>query len=775
LTLRINKKWNVKEAPDSQVVQRLAEELQASPLFVELCMQRGLHTKEEIEHFLHPDETWFHDPFLMHDMQKACERLMQAIEAGEQITVYGDYDADGVTSTSIMLETIEMLGGVANFFIPNRFKEGYGPNKDAFERLIEEGTQLILTVDNGVAGNEAIAYAMEQGVDVIVTDHHELPDELPNAFAMVHPKHPEGEYPFKELAGAGVALKLATALLGELPVEFLDLATIGTVADLVSLTDENRAIVTFGLKILKETQRFGLLALLKECEVKSNEVDETTIGFKIGPRLNAIGRLGDASPAVELLTTFDDEKALNLAQTIHQQNEERKALVSQIVEEARELIKEQDPSHSIYVLAKEGWHEGVLGIVASRIINETGNPTIVLNINSETNEAKGSGRSIEAFNLYEECNEVRELFTHFGGHHMAAGMTLPVDHIDELKKHLNRKASIIQETTEFTDELTLDLSCELNEISVEALTEIDQLRPFGTDNPSPAFHLPNVQALDARRIGVDKNHLKMKVLQEQQELDVIAFQFGEFADALKGNPMLSLAGTLEINEWNGNRKPQLMLTDMKLDGPMVFDRRASQLSKELFSIEQAEYVFFHEKIFEKVNEHIPVSSSAHLIQDIEEAKFFKSNRAIVFVDCPYSIELVKETFHGNGNQPIYCSFYSKGESYLKGLPSRDEFSKLYKFLAQHKNIHLQEKGKQLAKHLKLDVDQLKFMIRVFLEAGFVKIDSGLLLLADQPEKRELTETSTYKKRKGLIQAEEVLVYSSFKELTNTLRDWAKAH
>lgn len=773
LTLTGKKKWIVKEAPDEAMVQKLAEELNASPLFVELCVQRGLHTKEEIERFLKPDESWIHDPFLMKDMDKACERIMQAIEAGEKITVYGDYDADGVTSTSIMMETFEMLGALADYFIPNRFKEGYGPNKEAFKHLIENGTRLIVTVDNGVAGHEAIEYAMEQGVDVIVTDHHELPDTRPKAYAIVHPKHPEGEYPFGDLAGAGVALKVATALLGELPAEFLDLAAIGTVADLVSLTDENRALVTFGLKMLQETQRFGLLALMKEIDLKPEEADETAIGFKIGPRLNAIGRLGDASPAVELLTTFDDGEAKQLAQQIHQQNDERKAIVSKIVEEAQELLKQQDPNTSVHVLAKEGWHEGVLGIVASRMINETGNPTIVLNLNPETGEAKGSGRSIQAFNLYEECNEVRDLFTHFGGHHMAAGMTLPMENLHALQQHLNEKALKIQETVDFADELEVDVNCQISEVSLEALSEIDQLKPFGTGNPKPAFQLQNVQALEARKIGADKTHLKMKVQQEQSELDVIAFQFGSMADALKGNPTLSLLGTLEINEWNGNRKPQLMLTDLSINGPVLFDQRTSQLSKELFTIANAQYVFYDKALYEKVVEHIVETSEAVLITSLEEAESFKTDLPIVFVDCPDSLARFKATFIGNEEQPMYCAFFSKGESYLKGMPKREEFTRLYKFLASHKNINLRQQGKQLAKHLSLDVSVLKFMINVFLEAGFVTIEDEVLHLSEPTEKIELTNTETYKRRKGLIEAEEVLVYSSFNELASSLRGWAR--
>lgn len=771
VTLTFNKKWSVKEKPERTQLQQLAETMNASPLFIQLCLQRGLNTQEKIDQFLNPDENYFHDPFLMHDMQKACERIMLAIEQGELITVYGDYDADGVTSTAIVIETLEMMGAQTNFFIPNRFKEGYGPNKNAFEQLIENGTKLIITVDNGVAGHEAIQFAQEHEVDVIVSDHHELPEKLPKAFAIVHPKHPAGNYPFGELSGAGVALKIAAALLGELPVELLDIATIGTVADLVSLTDENRAIVAFGLKMIKKTQRLGLLSLMRECDLALDEIDETSIGFKLGPRLNAIGRLGDAGPAVELLTTFDEERAQELASFIHNKNEERKEIVSRIVDEALDQVNEHDPSQSVYVLAKEGWHEGVLGIVASRIINETGKPTIVLNINPETGEAKGSGRSIQAFNLYESCNEMRELFVQFGGHHMAAGMTLSIENIDRLRENLNEKAASMQETVVFTDEIEVDIACSITDITLKSLTEINQLKPFGTGNLKPIFQLKDVNVLEAKRIGADKSHLKFKVQQEQSDLDIIAFNFGEITDALKGNPSLSLVGEVGINEWNGNRKPQFMLSDLKINGPIVFDKRSTNLTKDIFTFKNTHYVFFREKLFEKLVSEIPVSSQATLIHSVEDAQAFQADQAIVYVDCPQSIDLFKETFLGNEKQIMYCSFFSNGKGYMIGMPSREQFTTLYKFFAAHKNINLKEQGRQLAKHLQLDVDILKFMIKVFLDAEFVTIEDEVLNMEVQPEKKDIFETKTYILRQESIKAEELLLYSSFKELTATLQSW----
>jgi single-stranded-DNA-specific exonuclease len=411
--------WRLRESAElpaefSEILKNEA----INPLVGQLLWDRNIQNKESLEAFLRPTLENLYDPYLMHDMEKAVTRIQEAVANGEQILVYGDYDADGITSTTVMKEAIELIGGEVSFFLPNRFIHGYGPNLEVFKEKIESGTQLIITVDNGVAGHEALKYASDAGVDVIVTDHHELPSELPPAYALIHPKHPEGHYPFGDLAGVGVAFKVATALLGEIPVEFLDLVAIGTIADLVSLTDENRALVKIGLSVIQTGERIGLDMLIQLADLKKEGINEESIGFTIGPRLNALGRLGDADPGVILMTTFDEEEAAEIAAYINQQNEERKEIVAAITSEAFELIDPQEPVH---LVAKKGWHEGVLGIVAGRIMQNTGKPAIVLSINEEETAAKGSGRSVSALNLYDALSEIREVFTHFGGHHMAAG------------------------------------------------------------------------------------------------------------------------------------------------------------------------------------------------------------------------------------------------------------------------------------------------------------------------------------------------------------------
>lgn len=387
------------------------EKLNLNKTLARLLWQRGIQSEEALAEFLQPQIERLHDPFQLFEMEKVVERIQGAVLNGERIMVYGDYDADGITSTTIMTEALELLGADVSFYLPNRFKDGYGPNLAVYKEMIASGIQLIITVDNGVSGHEAIDYANEQGVDVIVTDHHELSKTLPNAFGIIHPRHPKGNYPFGELAGVGVAFKVACALLEEVPAEFLDLVAIGTVADMVSLTDENRILVTYGLKALQQTERLGLQALLKISGVDETKLDEQSIGFALAPRLNAIGRLADPNKAVTLLKTFDQSEAESLAKELDSINKERKSLVETITKEALALI---EPEDDIHIVAKQGWHEGVLGIVAGRILKETGKPALVLTI-KEDGIAKGSGRSTDSLNMFEMLDSLRDLFTSFGG------------------------------------------------------------------------------------------------------------------------------------------------------------------------------------------------------------------------------------------------------------------------------------------------------------------------------------------------------------------------
>lgn len=768
----IQNKWKVKKTPFIHLDEIEKKELESNytPLFISLCLQRGLKTVEEIQDFITPNDTWIHDPYLLKDMDKAVSRIMEAIEKGEVITVYGDYDADGITSTAVLKETIEMIGGEVNYYIPNRFTDGYGPNVKVFEKLISEGTELILTCDNGVSGHEAISRAKELDVSVIVTDHHQLQTTLPEAYAIIHPRHPEGDYPFKDLAGVGVAFKLATALLGEIPLEMLDLVAIGTIGDLVSLTGENRALVKQGLAVLKESQRIGLMALCKVAGIKQEEANEETVGFTLAPRLNAVGRLGDAAPAVELLTTFDDEEAVRLAEMINEKNNERQLIVAEITTQALKMIEQEDSEQGIYVLAKEGWHEGVLGIVASKVVSKTGKPAIILTIDQEKGYAKGSGRSTNAYHLYHALEDTDHLITKFGGHQMAAGLTLPVENIDKIRTELNAFLKQKEALSPSEDRFVVDEKLHISDVSIQSIEEIQKLAPFGTENIKPLFLFEQVSVQEIRRIGSEKTHLKLKLIEAKAEIDVIGFHLGAMAENIGAEAELSVIGKLNINEWNGLRKPQLMLEDLVVQGTQLFDLRSTQISPSIWQLFDADYIFFDEKNQRKYNERIPKTGYSYLISGQKEAEQFAMKTSkLVLVDCPDSLNLLSELLESSEPSNIYVSFFNRESAYLDGMPSRIQFSQVFKYIATHMDIDVRHKTKILSEHLKLKEKMLIFIINVFFDANFVTIQDGIMNIVPNAEKKELTDTKVYQKRLEKYTAEEMLIYSRFAELEKWMK------
>ncbi|MGK0551800.1 single-stranded-DNA-specific exonuclease RecJ [Enterococcus faecalis] len=759
-----NYTWQLQ--PKMEIPQAFTHHLQQaklSPLLSQLLWQRNIHDELALKKFLQPSRANLYDPFLMHDMQRAVERIHKAVQEEEKILIYGDYDADGITSTTVMKEGIELIGGEVAFFLPNRFVHGYGPNLEAFKEQIAAGVQLIITVDNGVAGHAAVAYAMAQGVDVIITDHHELPAELPAAYAIVHPKHPEGSYPFAELAGVGVAFKVVTALLDEAPVEMLDLVAIGTIADLVSLTDENRTLVKLGLQVLQTSDRIGLDSLIQVAGLTKTNLTEETIGFGIAPRLNALGRLGEAAPGVELLTTFDEASAQTIADYIEEQNNQRKEIVAATTKQALAMI---DPDASIHVLAQPDWHEGVLGIVAGRIMQETGKPTIILSIDEAQQTAKGSGRSVAALNIYDALNEVRNLFTHFGGHHMAAGMTLPVAKLTALKEHLNRY--VIDHAIDLTKGqiLTIDEVLNVADVSIPFIQQLQVLAPFGTDNPLPTFAFEAAEIMQVRQIGANNAHLKFQLKQASAQLDAIAFQKGALAEEItQGNPRV--AGQLSINEWNGHQKPQLMVADIEISGKQVFDLRGKKGRFKTLPIQQTLYVVFQEASKKLISEDQAFLVTWHDEQALMEQVRKQQFQQVVFVDCPLETDTVKQIVELLQLERVYLMFQSEEEAYLTGMGTREQFATLYKFILKQPQIDVRHQLKALAQHLNLPEKLLIFMIQVFFDLGFVTIENGILKKVVAPQNRPLTESTIYQNRLKKIKTEEFLLYSD----VTTIQQW----
>ena len=680
--LKSKTRWIVRKS-DHQLVKTLENELKITPLVASMLINRGLDTVDSARYFLF-GKGQFHDPYLLKGMDLAVNRIREAIENQEPILIFGDYDADGVSSTTVLMVTLKELGANVQFYIPNRFTEGYGPNEPAFRRAAESGIKLIITVDTGISAVNEAAIAKELGLDLIITDHHEPGPVLPEALAIIHPKLPDSIYPFRELAGVGVAFKLAHALYGELPEHLLEIAVIGTIADLVSLKDENRLIAKKGLEKLKVTKNKGLKAIFKVAGVDQQSITEETIGFTLAPRINAVGRLEDADMAVELLLTDDPIEAEGLAQEMDELNKTRQSIVNSITHEAIEEVEKNYPidSNSVLVIGKEGWNAGVVGIVASRLVEKFYRPTIVLSFDKEKGLAKGSARSIAGFDLFKNLSTCRDILPHFGGHPMAAGMTLNLEDVSELRQRLNTLANEQLSADDFVPITLLDHQINVEEINLSSLDELHLLAPFGMDNPKPKVLISNVQISTMRKIGSEQNHLKVMVNENGANLDGIGFGLGQLVDHISPASKISVIGELAINEWNNIRKPQIFIQDVAVESWQLFDHRGVKRIHSLVHTipkEKRKYVVFNKEQLDKIDSAL--ASEVILIQDEAEAKAFDSHQAnVVLVDLPPSKDILCHLFKGKQPARIYAHFYKESSDFFSTIPTRDHFKWFYAFL-----------------------------------------------------------------------------------------------
>ncbi|MEH7273635.1 single-stranded-DNA-specific exonuclease RecJ [Neobacillus vireti] len=764
--LKSKTRWIVRKS-DQQLIKTLENELKITPLVASMLINRGMDTVDSARYFLFGKEQ-FHDPFLLKGMDIAVNRIHKAIENQEPILIFGDYDADGVSSTTVLMVTLRELGANVQFYIPNRFTEGYGPNEPAFRRAAESGIKLIITVDTGISAVNEAAIARELGLDLIITDHHEPGPVLPEALAIIHPKLPDSSYPFRELAGVGVAFKLAHALYGELPEHLLEIAVIGTIADLVSLKDENRLIVKKGLEKLKVTSNKGLKAIFKVASVDPQNINEETIGFTLAPRINAVGRLGDADMAVELLLTDDHFEAEALAQEMDELNKTRQSIVNSITQEAIEEVEKNYSidSNSVLVIGKEGWNAGVIGIVASRLVERFYRPTIVLSFDKEKGLAKGSARSITGFDLFKNLSTCRDILPHFGGHPMAAGMTLELDNVSELRHRLNNLANEQLTDDDFVPVTLLDHQINIEKINLASLDELHLLAPFGMDNPKPKVLIQDVQISTIRKIGSEQNHLKIMVNENGANLDGIGFGLGQLVDQISPASKISLIGELAINEWNNIRKPQIFIQDVAVESWQLFDHRGD---KRIHSLSQSipkenrKYVIFNRDQLTKIDPAL--SSEAILIQDEAEAKAFDSHQAnVVLVDLPPSKDILCHLFNGKPPARIYAYFYKESSDFFSTIPTRDHFKWFYALLLKKGPIDLGRYGDEIAKHRGWSTETVTFMTKVFSELDFVTINNGFITLNKQSQKRDLTDSITYQTKHAQYALERDLLFSSFQQL-----------
>lgn len=569
------KLWVYKECEEA-LVDKLSKDAGISRLMAGVFVARGVTSPDYVKEFLNPDPSKLYLPFLLQDMDVAVDRIIKAIEDKEKILIYGDYDVDGVTSTSILLDFLLSQDANTVFFIPDRFDEGYGLSDGAVEKVLQLGASLMITVDCGITAIEEIKTIKESGIDVIITDHHECKEVLPEALAVINPHRPDSEYPFKELAGVGVVFKLVQALcivlgMGDLYLKYLDLVTLGTIADVVRLLDENRIIVKNGLKAIEKTGNVGLKALIAVAGLQDKPINTYSVGFGLAPRINAAGRTGSAARAVKLLITNDVKLAEKLAFELNEENKYRQETEKDILQQAVTYVETQVDlkKDNVIVAAGKDWHHGIIGIVASRIMERYYRPCIL--ISEEDGVCRGSGRSIEGFNLFQALVHCGELLVKYGGHELAAGLSLEPGKLAEFRRKINEYASRVLTGQDLIPRVKIDFSIKKEDINQESVAELEMLSPFGSGNPGPVFSFNGLKISDIRGIGENK-HLKLKLEDKGFYIDAVGFNMGELTGSFKVSDYLDSAFSLEINTWNNSSRVQMILKDIRPNKAIVIDK-----------------------------------------------------------------------------------------------------------------------------------------------------------------------------------------------------------
>lgn len=562
-------KWVLQQS-NPEMSNKLAKELNLDPLCGAVLCNRGINTVEEGRKFLHPQVSELHDPFKLKDMEKGVEKINEVLKNNGKIVVYGDYDVDGITAVAAIYIYLKEKGAQVTYYIPSRSDEGYGLNKEAMNSFKSMGTELIITADCGITADEDIAYATSLGIDVVITDHHKCKEVIPEAYAVINPKREDCKYPFKELSGVGVAFKLIDALEGggktqELLEKYGDLVCLGTIADIVTLTDENRIFVSYGLELLKEPRNIGLKALIKEAGLYDKKISSSHVGFILAPRVNAVGRLGNAVDAVKLFTTSDEKEAEQLAKLLCEENTRRQEIEKDILIEACKII-EKDKLYEkdrVIVLSSDKWHHGVIGIVASRISEKYNKPCILISVSE--NEAKGSCRGVGGFNMFEALSYCYDTLTKYGGHELAAGLTLKKENIDLLREQMNKYAKEKYNTRFFVEEIFYDGKITEKNINLEFTDCLELIQPCGMGNTVPLFMIEKVRIEDITYFGENK-HVRMKFVKKGFSTYVIGFGIGNSSSVkmLQNGDIVNALVTPYTNEYRGKRTPALKLKDIKL-------------------------------------------------------------------------------------------------------------------------------------------------------------------------------------------------------------------
>ncbi len=565
-------KWVFADSPDPDLVRALTDRTGFPPEIVRILINRGLTSEQEIKNFVKPELNDLLDPFELHGVKEVINRILLALRQREKIMVYGDYDVDGITSAALMFLVLNRLGADVTYYLPNRLIEGYGLSEDGMQRAIRQGVSLIVTVDCGITAVEEVEYARSKGIDVLITDHHEPGPVLPNAVAIVNPKVAGDGTPGQEMAGVGVAFKIAQALyqtLGQNDSELeehLDLVALGTAADIAPLVDENRILTKHGIRQIARTTKPGLKSLCFVSGLMGKEISTGQVVFILAPRINAVGRLGDPELAIKLLTTRDETAATEIARKLDQENKLRKKLDETTLKQALELV-ERDcdvDEERVIVLAAEGWHQGVIGIVASRIVERYHVPTVLIAIDGD--EGKGSARSIPAFHLYDAMRECSELLSRYGGHKYAAGLSIATEKIPAFRQRFKKVAKEMLTGEDLTPTLSIDCYMDLELLNDSFVSILEQFAPFGPQNTRPVFMTGSVEVVGNPYI-VGRNHLKMRVGKGNSRVfDCIWFNMGDFARKLQNHHgTIDMVYVAERATHNNSGQVQLRIKDIQVN------------------------------------------------------------------------------------------------------------------------------------------------------------------------------------------------------------------
>lgn len=565
------RKWKIAEVRNPEVVNKLASEAKIPKPIAKVLVARGIDSIEKMIKFFNPSLEELYDPFLMEDMEKAVDRIEKAILNKEKFLIYGDYDVDGTTGASMLYLFLKKLGANVEVYIPDRFKEGYGISRIGIEKAYQKGANVMIAVDCGITAINEVKLAQELGIDVIICDHHEPGDKIPEAFAVLNPMKKTCPYPFKYLSGCGVAFKLIQALQRKLfandvdPFQYLDYVAVAASADVVPLVDENRILVKHGLELLNSSNpRVSFLALLERAGLRNKKINTWHIGFVIAPRINAVGRLGDATRAVEFLISNDYNSASYWANELHHENEKRQSLDRKAFEEAIEIIEREEiyKKDKVFILYNKDWHQGVIGIVASKIVDKYYRPAILLTYADGV--LKGSARSIPNFDIYHALKKCENILLQFGGHKHAAGMILQPEKLQEFKSAINKFADEVMDDDMLTREIYVDAVVDINEVSsmiYEYWKILKKFEPYGPGNLEPVFLATNVPVADVRIFG--NNHLKFKIKANGLTIDAIGYGLGDLYGELIGKDRASIVFTFDEGSLNGQSVIQFKVKDLK--------------------------------------------------------------------------------------------------------------------------------------------------------------------------------------------------------------------